>query len=251
MSESVFDTDKRKVFPLHTDQYQFQTDFRAVGAVIEEIHEREAESGLEALQKYGALNERPESKTLFHKAVNSFNDPISVYFVLDALVTSERATYLRPSYLVAYLRRQVPQFKWTIGVVGRILAGFNAMAEELYLVDSDEHIVADDSDAAKRLLPFAQARDSQSRFYVIDPEGGDEGLLWLMQCRKIWLDLALQSMEDDDRNQPKANWGNEYSPAEYYMNHIEEPARNAVAYRAQLGGAQTYRGYRPQRREDG
>ncbi len=210
---------------------------------------KSTESGTAATQKYGALNERADQYSLYHKVPASFNDPMSVYFVLDALVNSARGTYLRPTYIVAFLRVHIGQFYWSNGVVGRIMAGLNGVCREVYLKEEGNAYIIDshgrqrdgsepeiEEDEREHHLPFAQGRDSKGRYYVIDPQGGNEGLLWLLQCRKLFLREARQSMKDDDTGRFRENWGGELGPTEYYYQQIDGPARTAVAFRNQLQG---------------
>jgi hypothetical protein len=239
--------DRRKIFPFHRDQQGYTGDASIVRDTIVDLSENGGEQSQEALKKHGSLNRRGDRSAMFHRTKNSFNDPLSVYFVLDAIVESARGVYLRPSYLVHYLNDHVPQIWWNNGVVGRIMAGFSHLCMQLYFDDdfSNEYLLEEHRDEAAKKAPFAQGRDAQGRFYVVDPEGGDEGLLWLLQARQIWLDLAIVSMQDDAAGTPGENWGKAEAPYDYFVEHLDEPVRDAKAFRAQLGGAQTFKDRRP------
>jgi hypothetical protein len=244
MTEKVFQVDKRRVFPHHRDMYGYAGDPHVVAQTVAEEEESGGSSVQDALQRHGALNRRADPGRLYHRSANSFNDPMSVYYVLDAIVESKRGTYLRPSYLVNHLQTAVPHIYWSNGVVGRIMAGWFHLCEEMYINDdiNGEYIIVpddeeDEQEAARRLLPWAQARDSQGRFYVLDPEGGDEGLLWLLMARAEFLKLATQAMQDDEEGENGKNWGKEMAPTDYFAAVMEERVRPAHTYRAQLSPA--------------
>lgn len=252
-TEHLFEGDSRRVFPHHRDGYSYTGDPFVVEATIQDVKVKGTEAGADALRDFGPLNERAVRENLFHRTPNSFNDPMAVYFVLDAICESRRGIYLRPIYLVHFLTEQVPQFYWSVGVVGRIMAGFYHQCEEMYINDdiNDDYIhvdedVEDKHDAALRLLPFSQGRDSRGRFYVLDPEGGDEGLLWMLQARQKFLKEAMKAQEDDGVGKYKENWGKWSAPTDYFAEFMEHRTRPAGAYRNQLqGGASFQRPARP------
>ena len=250
MAQHVFEKDGRRVFPHHRDARQYVPEPFIVEQTVTEMKDKGLPNDLDILTRHGDLQRRADPQWLFHRPPNSFNDPISVYFVLDALCESRRGTYIRPWYIVDQLNKQVPQIYWTPGVVGRIMAGFYHLCEEMYINDDidNEYLLPKEEfdtgeerqEAQRRVLPFAQARDALGRFYVIDPEGGNEGLVWLLMARQIWLDLAEQAMVDDGDGRHGANWGKEQAPTDYYSEHFEERAREARAFRNQLQGGATF-----------
>lgn len=259
MAQHVFDIDRRRVFPHHKDMFSYHPDPRILDETVEEEEQKQTASGVAALEAYGPLNQRAQPNTLYHRSLNSFNDPLSVYFVLDTIVNSMRGVYLRPWYVVAELQRVAPQIHWTPGVVGRIMKGFEALCFALYiedqLLEDDQYIIVPDADGMNeeeierqmRLrLPFAMGRDAKGRFYIVDPEGGNEGLLWLMQARKIWLKLAREDMRSEGEGDFQTNWGNVQTSVEWFMEVLTEPVRPARAYRNQLGGGATFKTPTPQ-----
>ena len=80
------------------------------------------------------------------------------------------------------------------------------------------------------------------KYYVVDPLGGNEGLLWLLQARRIFLDKAIHYMQDEQRGiymGKSTEWGEDSTSTGYYANAVTAPARNPVAYHNQLqAGAQ-------------
>lgn len=242
MTEHFLERDKRKIFPHHHDGGGYNADEYVVEELIATETEKGGESTQYALKSHGVLSRRGNPRQMYHRSKNSFNDPLSVYFVLDAICESKRGIYLRPAYLVHYLNDNVPQIWWNNAVVGRIMAGFFHLCTENYWNDDidNEYLKAHDTEQAQILQPFAMGRDSKGRFYVLDPEGGNEGLLWMLQARQTWLILAMDSIADDRDGRPGANWGKENAPTDYYMEHHPARARNAKAFRAQLGGAATF-----------
>jgi hypothetical protein len=251
MAQHVFEKDGRRVFPHHRDEHRmYIPEPFVVEANVAELQEKGLPNDLDILTRHGDLQKRADPQMLYHRPPNSFNDPMSVYFVLDAICESRRGTYLRPWYLVDYLNRQVPQIHWTAGVVGRIMSGFFHLCEEMYINDDvvDEYLLPKQEfdtaeerhEAQLRVLPFAQGRDSLGRFYVLDPEGGNEGLLWMLMARRIWLELAEQAMVDDGDGHHGRNWGGEQAPTDYFMAHFSERAREARPFRNQLQGGATF-----------
>jgi hypothetical protein len=246
---------KAKTFPYHVDGLAYYPDMEAVTRELTDIESKDTDSGKMALSVHGSLKERADPYSLYHKVPASFNDPISVYFVLDVIVNSQRGIYLRPAYVTAFLREHIGQFYWSTGVVGRIMAGLSTVCADVYLNEQPEGeylvtergprkdgaAVAFDEEDLYHHVPFANGRDSHGRYYVLDPQGGNEGLLWLLQARKLFLQEARQSMRDDGVGRNRDNWGNENSAADYYAQHLGAPARSGIAFKNQLqGGAMPF-----------
>jgi hypothetical protein len=91
-------------------------------------------------------------------------------------VKQQRGTYIRPHYLMPRLRDLAPQYSWETRSLGRLLSGLNVAAAVEYDIWDDPH-----------KPPFGKGRDARGTYYVIDPLGGNEGLMWLLNCRKVMM----------------------------------------------------------------
>lgn len=179
---------QRAAYPIQKDMYRVIPDWKVLPGVYQQMVD---DDNLPANAE-GLKVELPKGR-LYHKTPASFNDPISVVYVLDALLKVPRGHYVRPSYLVPILTDDHPQMYWSANVVGRILAGIHVVCDEEYGMDGytlrkvrknaedgSEHREVND----EKWLPFANGRDSKGKYYVIDPQGGNEGLLWLARMRE-------------------------------------------------------------------
>ena len=171
-------TPQRARFPLHTDNFQFSPDVRVQPGVIEQAR---SEGRLPAEMEHHNIALAPKNG-LYRKSHASYNDPIAVLYVVDAILKTPRGHYIRPRYLIPYLRQQHMQYFWSETSVGRIVAGiYGAIVFDVY----EEHILNENmsSQADTEKAPFASGRDSKGRYYVVDPLGGNEGILYLTALR--------------------------------------------------------------------
>lgn len=166
---------QRASFPLHEDNFQYSPDVRVQPGVLASLKE-EGRYPEEEMAPY--LVAVAHGNSLYRKKQATFNDPIAIFYVLDAILKTPRGHYIRPRYLIPYLRDNHRQYYWSEVSIGRIVAGIHGTCREVY----EEHIEMD-TGTDEKFLPFASGRDSKGRYYVVDPKGGSEGILWLTAFR--------------------------------------------------------------------
>lgn len=220
-------TPQRAAFPLHQDNYAFIPDSKVLPGVLAQLREEERMPDIGDLRL-----EVHNPPTFFHKSPASFNDPMSIFYVVNAMLLSQRGHYIRPTYLVPYLRDHVHQFYWSSNVVGRIVAGVQ-MACSLMYEDEGHAIQNGQYDAT--WLPIGKGRDSHGAYYVLDPRGGDEGLLWLAGLRDgaFKLSRRLLAAERDGVFEEEGVTGKGVVAHEFIMEMAPNPIRSASAYLAQ------------------
>lgn len=176
-----------KNYPHIQDKGMFIPDMEADHDMLKFLKE-DASPGLRTWYDQNAVNLIPPGRSFYHREPAQFNDPRVLYLVLDTVVKSMEKQYIRPNYVAQYLGQRFSQYYWSSVAVGRVLAGIHAACVETYGIGEtpeDDPYVEED-----KWMPFAQGRDGVSRYYVIDPHGGNEGRLWLMACRRRMFELA-------------------------------------------------------------
>jgi hypothetical protein len=231
--------DRQKSFPMHRDGHALVID----NSGIDTITRRAVSEGVESIQRTFE-NENPFKRfpNFFRKMSPNFNDPMVLYYLLDALYITQPGSYIRVPYVTQYLNDARPMYAWTVDLVGRMMAGLWETAIENYLdeVDGDgmEYIPSKNGDGeeipeAKRLkhLPFALGRDSSGKYYVIDPDGTIEGRLWLLRFRMIAGDLAYRARVDEQDGHIGAGMAKCHTPASYYIPISPDPIGSAQFFR--------------------
>lgn len=230
---------KAKNFPLHTDGYAYVPDRSAPQECVDEIFDKGTEISADLKEDWPDLLHPPVHKTWFHRVMASFNDPLAVYFVLDALTHSMRGIYLRPLYVCHYLQQAAPQFYWDPSLVGRIMSGLETTCWRAYVEYQapGEYIPAEHGDGTALTedemrieIPFAKGRDSKGKYYVLDPRGGDEGLLWLLQARERFYELSKTMLDGEKQGDWTSGRGKALTPVDWYYEVIEEPARDVPEF---------------------
>jgi hypothetical protein len=180
---SVLFQKRPKMFKQHADNYQYYADRQAMENEIEEIRSKEIGVVNEAFGS--SFYPEPKYARVYRMKQAQFNDVVCLYALLDILCVSKRGIYIRPEYLEGILSRQYPQYHWPVGTIGRMMAGLRATCQVEY------------EEAEDHRLPFDKGRDAKGKYYVIDPMGGDEGLLWLLRCRKVILGKVQDVMAQE------------------------------------------------------
>jgi hypothetical protein len=230
-------TPQRAAYPLHQDNYIFQPDAKVLSGVIDQL--KEEGRWPEELEQYRFSFK--DHRGFFHKTQASFNDPMSIFYVLDMVVKSQRGHYIRPGYLTPALRDLVPAFYWNANVVGRILAGIQVACEWEY--GSDHAIQSHENENGERAeaydktwVPFAKGRDAKGAYYVIDPRGGNEGLLWLAALRSRFYQLSEMLMRNEQAGEfdPEGIIGKGMVAHDFISEHAPGAIRSKAGYLAQV-----------------
>jgi len=170
-----------KMYPLHYDAWQYYPDHAAVQEAVDNAFEGEVQ---EIVQGLGRDPLRPPKyKRPYRKIKAQFNDPICTFALTDLLIQMQRGIYVRPGYLRDLLNNRWPQYVWSNSLVGRMLAGMVRVCQSMY------------PEVGEKETPLARGRDSKGNYWVIDPKGGNEGLLWLVRARRIFADLCGELMD--------------------------------------------------------
>jgi hypothetical protein len=233
-----------KSFPLHKDPYAFVYDTAVPAELIDEVTEKNLPDAMGTIS-LPHFQHGNRHKQWYHKTQAAFNDPLSAYFVLDAMVNSERGTYLRPLYLCQFLQTAVVQFYWTPTLIGRIMSGLEGACYSAYVEDSPGEFIPDTHANGDKLpesevraeIPFAKGRDSKGKYYVIDPRGGNEGVLWLMAARAAFYEKSQMSINGEKFGDFEAGRGNALTPVEWYKVVIPDTARDVQEYQNNKAGA--------------
>ena len=162
-----------KRFPLHYDGWQFYPDY---GAAQEALDATWTAGIAEVVEELGDKPFRlPKYKSLYRKIRARHDDPIVYYAILNMLVQCQRGLYIRSSYLQTLLNQQYPQYVFSVSMIGRVLGGLSSHVAQMYPeVDEAE-------------VPFARGRDTRGFYWVVDPVGSEEGLLWLIRARDLFM----------------------------------------------------------------
>lgn len=230
--------DGRKSFLLHRDSHGF---FQDTDTVYAEYQHALGTASEELEAKLKEINYSPKQVAFFRRVRPNFNDPMTLYYVLSAMVEQRRGTYIRPTYLVSHLNKVAKMYLWDTGLVGRMLAGIWEACRQNYMETDDrdmEYIPSRTGDGEvipddKRLksLPVALGRDAQGKYYVVDPKGGNEGFLWLLAFRDIAHKLAYKALIAEYQGELEAEMGKFNIPYQYYVGISPDPIRSAQAFR--------------------
>lgn len=212
---------KEKAFPLHYDAWQYYPDHAAADAELRSI----IENGPDAVRDMVGLDvlREPKYKHLYRKIKAGFNDPICHYALFDLLIQMQRGIYIRPGYLKDLLNNRWPQYVWSNQLIGRMLGGLSRLHGKIY------------SEVSDRETPFARGRDGKGNYWVVDPKGGNEGLLWLLLARRIFLQLAENVMDREAVMRVEVLEASTYEyqrPEAFYQDHLVFRIRNEDNYRA-------------------
>jgi hypothetical protein len=137
---------------------------------------------------------------LKHRARSGFNDPLSVALVLDALIHSFPAAYVRATYLTLWLNRNRSDFIWEPITVGRILGEIVDVSAETF--------------AGSEPLPVDRGTDWRGHYMVIDPDGGATGRLWLMKLLSGLVRKCEEVVEDEEDGVVAARNGSVWADVE-------------------------------------
>ncbi len=229
----------KKTYPIHKDAHQYIWDADAPLLEYQDALSKDIESINAAFENVSTVN--PRTPTLYRKQHPNFNDPMTLYYLLTALLETKRGIYIRPSYLVGRLDVIAPQWLWDTAIVGRMVAGLWEACIENYLDEEDDkgmpyvmpnHGNDTPRDEKDRLrdLPFAMGRDVRGKYYVIDPQNGNEGILWLLQFRLTARKLSLQAMQREVDGVLGYNQGKAVVPSAIYLEWSPDPIRSGQAY---------------------
>ena len=174
---------KAKAYPLHQDVGQYYSDPAAIREQIDIA--QDIDSVKERFD--GAFFPRPDLKRYYRRHKFQMNDPIGLYFVVDMLCQQQRGTYIRPQYLSTALTPQQPLYYWDNRALGRALSG-------LWSACLEEYRQPNGAALDPKWLPLARGRDARGVYYCLDPKGGNEGVLWLLRCRKVLMRHAKTVM---------------------------------------------------------
>ena len=232
--------DRMKAYPSHRDPFAFTMGNGLYKDQFDSLMADGPESFKRSFEEKKPFIKVPR---FYRKMKPNFNDPMTLYYILDILVDSAPNTYIRPTYLVPYLNERAPMFYWTVDLVGRMMAGLWECSIQTYLDEEDEGgmlYIADktgdgeDIPQARRMrqLPFALGRDGRGKYYVVDPNNGVEGRFWLIEFRRRIIRLcyeAMQAERDGDLGKHKAT---NNTPLDFYIGLSPDPILSAQAFRA-------------------
>lgn len=218
---------QRARFPIHTDNLQYVPDMKVLPGELQRLRD-ESRFPEEEMRGYNAIINA--NNRLYRKSAVNFNDPIAVFYVLDALLKVQRGHYIRPRYMVPYLRESHKQYYWTEAAVGRIVAGVWESCRQLY----DEEYCSFDGEYDESYLPFARGRDSKGRYYVVDPKNGTEGILWLTAFRSNAYKRAQMLMSAELAGEGDEALTHAVVGYDALMEYAPDPIRTPMAYHAQL-----------------
>jgi len=163
-----------RVFPLHRDLHQYYPDFGMLDEIVEMTKAKQIEAVDAAMGKNWIIQ---PARRLYRRHKAQWNDAIVVFGILDAFVRAQRGIFIRAPYLLLQMQHDYPGYHWQPSVIGRVLSAVIRVCQASY------------SEFSERQAPLAAARDERSKYYVVDPTGGEEGCLWLLRCLKV---LALR-----------------------------------------------------------
>lgn len=209
---------REKAFPLHYDAWGYYPDHHAARV--------ELDTGLPDAV-VAALPAHPlreaKHKHLYRKIKAAFNDPICSYALIDILLQMQRGIYIRPGYIKDLLNNRWPQYVWSNQLLGRMLGGLCTHVQKVY------------SEVDEREAPIARGRDSKGNYWVIDPKGGNEGLLWLVRAREVFLTLSedIMAREAVMRVEALEESTHDYQkPEEFYEDVLSFRIRQEPYYQA-------------------
>ena len=218
---------QRAAFPLHQDNFQYSPDVRVQPGVLRNLKD-EGRYPEDEMEGYNVAP--PQDNGLYRKKQATFNDPIAIFYVLSAILKTPRGHYIRPRYLIPYLRDNHRQYYWSEVSIGRIVAGIHGTCKEMY----EEHIEMD-TGTDEKFIPFASGRDSKGRYYVVDPKGGTEGILWLTAFmsnahKRSRLLMAAEAAGDFEA---EGILGHSVVGWDYMLEFAPSPIRSVEGYHAQ------------------
>ena len=231
-----------KAYPSHRDGFSFAVEPDCAPRVWNQWMENANPSFKTSFSDINPFQKWPR---FYRKLQPNFNDPMVLFYMLDALVQSREYTYIRPSELVSYLNNVAPMYFWTTDLVGRIISGIYEASVETFLDEDDERGMAYvpsmsgdkvplTDEQRKRLLPFAKGRDGRGKYYIIDPQNGGAGRLWLLKFRHIAAQHAFKAMQMEADGDLGANQGKAQSPGVYYTSMSPDPISSAQSHFASL-----------------
>lgn len=117
-----------------------------------------------------------DRRNLFYPSPNGYNDPVSIAFVLDALIRIPHEAPIRATWLASFLNAEYTSVVWDATCVGRILG---ELAEEA------------DEDARGRVerAPIRRAQDYKGNYFWTQRSNPELGLWtgkWLSD-RREWM----------------------------------------------------------------
>lgn len=223
---------ENKMYPLHQDTHGWYPDRGKMLQTLKDVQEQDLAEVEAAFPNHRFIGElkvpRPYRR---HKAL--WHDPVVLYAVVQALIDTQRGIYIRPGYLINFLNENWPLYYWSAAAIGRIISGLNSACESEYNPMGHKEKMT--------RLPLSKGRDSKGNYYVIDPVGGNEGLLWLSKVRNILVDkihevmgLEAQGIFDDS---PLMNT----SPNQHYPEILEgSSVRSPANYESQMRPGETF-----------
>lgn len=201
----------KKAYPLHHDLGQYFADVEAIKAEVEKGQDMESVlAGMDS-----AFYPKPAMKRYYRRHKFQFNDPIGLLYVVDMLIWQQRGTYIRPHYISSVLAPQQPLYFWENRALGRALSGLATACWEEYRQEGGAAL-------DEREVPFSRGRDAKGAYYAMDPKGGNEGLFWLMNVRKVLLGLAGKVMHAEQSGNFEFTLGNKADVG--YSQNLAQPA---------------------------
>lgn len=184
-----------KDFNLHADHWRWAPDPKGALDAWQGVQQQDLG---EVIARFGdGQNMRPALKVrrAYRRRKPVFTDVVAILAVVEALVDTQRGIYIRAPYLVQHLNETSPLYFWTSSSIGRILSGLEAACGEYYRDLSHKDILT------QKQIPFAKGRDSKGQYYVTDPMGGNEGLLWLLSVRLYLVEQVNELMMNESVGQ--------------------------------------------------
>lgn len=162
---SALQVQNSKTFPGARDRNEYLRHPDIVQMAIESLPADQQKQFLDPLDQIPDFADR-----LKHRTRSGFNDPMSVFLVIDAMLSAFPGSYLRSMYLSLWLNRNRPDFIWEPITVGRIMGEIVDVAAETF--------------EGMERFPVDRGTDWRGHYIVIDPDGGYTGRLWLYKLRQ-------------------------------------------------------------------
>lgn len=172
----------KKAYGLHADAHAFYPDPGAVPRVLEQAMTISSVAANMPTKFRNLPVKHP-----YRKHPSQYNDPLCVYAIIDLMVRAQRGIYLRASYLIPELTREWPLYFWRAISIGRTMSGIQYACQVAYAGETA-------GDRPKYVTPIERGRDAKGPYYVIDPAGGNEGLLWLLKSRDVLVEWIENMM---------------------------------------------------------